>query len=104
MVYELIVRPEAEEDIAEAFSWYEARRRGLGHDFLLQVDAAFRFLGRDPLVFPEQYKGVRRHLLKRFPYKILYRAKNKKVIILAVIYGGRDPNWIKKRIKGISAS
>jgi toxin ParE1/3/4 len=100
MEYKLIISPEAEEDLSEAFTWYEERRKGLGHDFLLQINAALRFLERNPLVFPEMYKGVRRHLIKRFPYKIFYLVEGQKVIILGVIYAGRDPEWIKKRIKG----
>jgi toxin ParE1/3/4 len=41
MSRELIIRPEAEADIAEAFGWYEARVSGLGSEFLLVLDAAF---------------------------------------------------------------
>jgi toxin ParE1/3/4 len=100
MEYKLIISPEAEEDLSEAFTWYEERRKGLGHDFLLQINAALRFLERNPLVFPEMYKGVRRHLIKRFPYKIFYLVERQKVIILGVIYAGRDPELVKKRIKG----
>lgn len=98
MVYELIIRPEAEQDLAEAFAWYEDKRQGLGHDFLLQINAGFRLLERTPLVFAEQYKGIRRHLIKRFPYKAFYRVDDRRVIILAVLYGGRDPQWIRKRL------
>lgn len=99
MRYELVIRPEAEEDLSEVFNWYEERRYGLGHDFLLQVNAGFKFLERDPLVFKERYKEVRSYLIKRFPYKILYRVESQKVIILAVVYGGRNPAWIKKRLE-----
>ena len=34
MKYRVIVRPEAEHDLKEAFSWYEDNRTGLGYDFL----------------------------------------------------------------------
>jgi len=37
MKYRIIVRPEAENDLKEAFFWYEDKRQGLGHDFLLQM-------------------------------------------------------------------
>lgn len=30
MAAELIIAPEAEQDIAEAYAWYEGRRTGLG--------------------------------------------------------------------------
>lgn len=99
MIYEIIIRPEAERDLSEGFNWYEDKRKGLGHDFLLQVDAGIRFLERTPLAFPEKYKGVRCQLIKRFPYKIFYQVEDSKVVILAVIHAGRDPEWIKKGVK-----
>jgi len=36
MEYRVIIRPEAEDDLKETFSWYEDRRKGLGYNFLLQ--------------------------------------------------------------------
>ena len=37
----IIVEPEAEADISEAFNWYEDQREGLGKDFMLCLEAAF---------------------------------------------------------------
>jgi len=48
MKYELVIRPEAEQDLTESFAWYEDKRKGLGYDFLLQVDAGLRFIARNP--------------------------------------------------------
>ncbi len=101
MKYRVIIRPEAENDLKEAFSWYEDKRRGLGYDFLLQVDAGLRFIERNPEIFPEEYKKTRKHLIKRFPYKIIYLVEKQKIIVLAVIHGKRGPSLIKKRINGI---
>jgi hypothetical protein len=39
MAAELIIAPEVEQDLAEAYAWYEARRVGLGEEFLSCVDA-----------------------------------------------------------------
>ena len=98
MTFNLKVRPEAEQDLLQVFSWYEGQRKGLGHDFLLQIDAGFRFLERTHLAFPEKHRGIRQHLIKRFPYKIFYLVEQTTVVILAVVYGGRDPEWIRKRL------
>ena len=70
MKYKLIIRPEAEQDLAEIFAWYQSQREGLGYDFLLQVEAALNFLEKNPKIFPVVYKKARRYLIKRFPYKI----------------------------------
>jgi len=95
--YSLIIRPEAEDDLREAYSWYEDKRTGLGYDFLLQVDAGLNFIQRNPTIHPIEYKGTRKHLIKRFPYKIIYLIKNDRIIILGVIHGRRSPGLIKKR-------
>ena len=44
----LIVRPEAEADLAEAYGWYEQQVRGLGTEFLLCVDAVMASIERNP--------------------------------------------------------
>ncbi len=93
--------PEAEDDLKEAFSWYEDRRKGLGYDFLLQVDAGLRFIKRNPEIFKPEYKGARKHIIKRFPYKIIYIVEKQKIIVLAVIHGKRSPDLITERIDSI---
>ena len=52
MKYGIIVRPEAENDLREAFFWYEDKRQGLGHDFLLQIDAGLSSIQRNPKIYP----------------------------------------------------
>ncbi len=100
MKYKLVIKPEAEKDLIETFQWYEQKRIGLGHDFLLQIDAGLRFIQNNPFAFPIRYKGTRRNIIKRFPYSIIYRVEDINIIILGVVYGGRDPKWIKKKING----
>ena len=99
MVYDLIIRPEAEKDLSEIFLWYEDKRIGLGFDFLLQVDAGLRYIARNSMTHEIIYKSVRIHLTKRFPYKIIYLVKGKKVIVLAVLHVRRGKTVLKKRTK-----
>jgi len=101
MKYRVIVRPEAEDDLKEAFSWYEDKRAGLGYDFLLQVDAGLNLIVKTPAIHPIEYKGTRKHLIKRFPYKIIYFVQSEQIIVLAVIHGRRSPALIKKRREAI---
>ncbi|MFH0948178.1 MAG: type II toxin-antitoxin system RelE/ParE family toxin [Elusimicrobiota bacterium] len=98
MKYRTVVRPEAENDLKEAFSWYEDKRQGLGYDFLLQVDAGLRFIERNPNIYLQKYKETRMHLIKRFPYKIIYLVEQERIIILAIIHDRRSPDLIKKRV------
>jgi len=99
--YRVIVRPEAENDIEGAFTWYEDKRQGLGYDFLLQLDAGLRIIEIDPEIFPPGYKATRKHAIRRFPYKIIYLVEKERIIVLAVVHGKRDPELIRERIDGI---
>lgn len=101
MKYKVVVRPEAENDLQEAFFWYEDNRKGLGYDFLLQVDAGINFINRNPEIHPIEYRGTRKHIIKRFPYKIIYHVEEERIIILAVLHGKRSPDLMKKRTGSI---
>jgi plasmid stabilization system protein ParE len=48
MAAELIIAPEAEQDIDEAYAWYERQRVGLGERFLTSVDACIQAICRTP--------------------------------------------------------
>ena len=44
----LLIRPEAEADIEEAYHWYERQRSGLGSDFLLCVEEGLEKIQKNP--------------------------------------------------------
>jgi toxin ParE1/3/4 len=88
----LIVRPEAEADLAEAYGWYEQQVRGLGAQFLLCVDAAMAAIERNPQLYPVVHKGVvRRALTRRFPYGVYYVEGMRAVSVIGVVHAKRDP-------------
>lgn len=58
MSHELIIRPEAEAELAETFNWYEARIPGLGSEFLLAVDALLNSIVRNPQQYPIVHKTI----------------------------------------------
>lgn len=37
---QVVIRPEAESDVKDAYQWYESRSKGLGKHFLLCVEEA----------------------------------------------------------------
>ena len=63
MPVELVIAPEAELDIAEAYVWYEGRRAGLGEEFLSSVDACLESIRRRPEMYPVVHEGYRRSLI-----------------------------------------
>ena len=77
------------------------KERALGYDFLLQIDAAVRFIEENPTIHQIVFKGTRKHLIRRFPYKVIYLVERENIIVLAVIHGKRSPKLIQHRIKNI---
>jgi len=75
MAAKLVVAPEAELDVTEAYVWYETRRVGLGEEFLNSVDACIERIRRQPAIYPRVYEEYRRALIRRFPYAIFFESK-----------------------------
>ena len=97
MIPGVTVRKEAEQDITESVSWYERQRKGLGLEFLGAVTSIFETLSENPLMFPEVHGGMRRALLRRFPYGVFYKPYEGKAVVFAVMHGRRDPMQWKSR-------
>ena len=98
MAAELITTPEAGEDIAEAYAWYESRRPGLGEEFLGCVDACIEAIRRAPRMNPVR-ENYRRGLVRRFPYAVFYEYTADKVTIYGVFHTARDPRKWRQRLR-----
>jgi toxin ParE1/3/4 len=97
MAHDLIIRPEAEAELAEAFNWYEGKVQGLGSEFLNSVEAALLEIRRNPDLHPIIYKNIRRRLIRRFPYAVFYLIKPTHVVVLAVFHARRHSRKWKSR-------
>ena len=51
MAVDIMIAPEVEIDMSEAYAWYEARRYGLGEEFMGCVDVYCLLLGLKPSPF-----------------------------------------------------
>jgi len=100
MPYNILILSEAEHDLDDAFIWYELNQIGLGKRFYESVDKSVHFLSESPLTFAEIYKGLRRSIIKKFPYGIYYKVlmETKEIQIVGVIHFGRDLKILRKRV------
>jgi hypothetical protein len=48
MIERVIFTPEADDDVAGSYDWYESREPGLGEDFLRSVEACVRAFSAIP--------------------------------------------------------
>src|SRR5438105_1978874 len=98
MAAKLVVAPEAEFDVVEAYVWYERRRAGLGEEFLSSVDAGIERIRRQPLIYPRVHEEYRRALIRRFPYAIFFEPAEAAITIYAVFHTSRDPEKWRERL------
>jgi hypothetical protein len=59
MAVRLVLSPETEQDIREAYDWYENRRFGLGEEFLSCVDACLQRICRMPELHAKVHQDYR---------------------------------------------
>lgn len=90
-------RPEARLDILEAQAWYEDRARGLGEEFTRSIDAAASGMLRFPHAFPQVHGEVRKAVLRRFPYSLLFLIDGEDIVVLGCFHQRRSPRtWIER--------
>jgi plasmid stabilization system protein ParE len=98
MSRKLIIRPEAEADLSEAFEWYETRVTGLRLEFIRTVDSLFNSIIRNPQAYPVVYKTARRALTRKFPYEVFFLVDADRVIVVAIFHARRSPQRWQERI------
>ena len=99
MTANLIVRQEAEADIADAYRWYEAQRPGLGHDFLYAVESAFERIAEQHLRYAPIHRDTRRTFLRRFPYVVFHVLRDDNARVIAVLHQRRNPRLARRRAR-----
>jgi toxin ParE1/3/4 len=89
----VVFSPEAREEFDEAERWYEEQAPGLGNRFREEVKSALRRAIAWPLSCPIEGGEIRRLILTRFPYKVLYSIEVDHLYILAVAHQHRRPSY-----------
>ena len=102
MKWEVVARPQAENDILEAAEWYDNQRLGLGDEFVAELFDVFDALEVNPLLHCRRHpnKNIRWRYPRRFPYRVIYEVNEEErlVIIAAVIHAARHDRVWRKRI------
>ena len=93
----VVVRPLAELDLIDAQEWYEERGTGLGAQFRSEIDRVMDLVAESPLAFPVVYRGVRRAVLRRFPYLLYFVATSERAIVVACLHMARSPRALQER-------
>ncbi len=96
--------PEALDELGEAASWYEARRQGLGSELLDEVEEVLPRIGALPDSFPRLLDvpddlEIRRALLPRFPYALVFISTGVEIQVIAVAHTKRRPGYWLDRVR-----
>src|SRR5262249_41268221 len=85
----------AERELNEAALYYEQESSGLGVRFLEEVEQYVAQIMSNPWAGQKIRGEIRRRILRKFPFGILYSVKDKHVRVLAIMNLKRKPNyWI----------
>ena len=88
---------EAEEELDASASFYESRVLGLGKSFVLEVERTVTAVCENPDLGTPLGNRVRKTLVLRFPYSIVYRRLADHILILAVAHQRRRPGYWRDR-------
>jgi toxin ParE1/3/4 len=83
--------PGAKAEFDAAADWYEQQRAGLGVDFVARVREVLDRIAANPQLHAAVYNDVRKAVVKRFPYVVIYREDAGEVVVIAVFHTARDP-------------
>jgi toxin ParE1/3/4 len=103
MSWRVVIRPEVEQDIAEAANWYELRQPGLGIEFVEDVIRVWDALAKNPLLHSRRHpnKNIRWRYPEKFPYRVIYEVIEIEqiVVVAAIVHAARDDKTWKMRME-----
>lgn len=89
----------AKQELDDAVAWYDEQSAGLGREFLDEIDRAVRRAAAFPRSCPEIEPDVRRSLVARFPYGVIFGLDQGALVIVAVAHMHREPRYWTPRLR-----
>ena len=83
----------ANQEVDDAVQWYQEQSVGLSQAFLNELDRVVRLISRYPHVATMIEPEIRRFLLTRFRYSLIYGIDDKTVVLIAVAHHRRRPKY-----------
>lgn len=96
---DVILHPHALSELREANLHYAEISFRLADAFADRVNQSIEAIRRNPIGFPVLEGGVRKYVMLRFPFSILYEDLDKILYIWAIAHQSRHPDYWKSRVK-----
>jgi toxin ParE1/3/4 len=97
MTYRFKILPEAREEFDAEVDWYKAKNRQVAKDFVAAINGVFAAIRAQPKMHAADKNGVRKAVVRRFPFVIRYRIDGSEVIVSAVSHTSRNPDDLRGR-------
>ncbi len=97
--YRLRIHPFAESELKEAENWYNLQKENLGKEFIEEIENKLMQIKRNPNHYAKIRKDIRKALLKRFPYSIVFTVTDEWVEVYSFFHHSRNPKIWNKRAK-----
>jgi len=91
------LHPSADLEFKEAVKRYNDVIQGLGDRLIDEVEASFELISENSKVGLELEDNIRRIVLNKFPFSILYAEEEPTIYILAVAHQKREPGYWRNR-------
>lgn len=80
-----------------AAAWYAERSPTAAAAFIDELEVAESAITRLPGAWPPYHHETRRYLLRHFPFSVVYRVEESRILIVAVANAKRRPGYWKAR-------
>ena len=84
-------------EMIEAARFYEKRRQGLGFRFIQTVEDVYQLIAESPAAGSPLGRKDRKRTVPGFPYNVVYRVEEERVVVLAIMHQRRKPGYWKWR-------
>ena len=88
---------EAQDEIFRIIGFYDEKAAGLGLDFVEELDRVWALLSHHPEIGTRFEGEVRRLLVQRFPFSVLYSIESDELVVLAIAHQRQKPGYWKDR-------
>jgi plasmid stabilization system protein ParE len=85
-------------EILEAIEYYEGQATGLGGALDADLRRTLDLIVENPSLGSPYERGTRRALLRRFPYMVIYRPLDDRILVVAFAHGKRRPAYWTDRV------
>ena len=83
----------ARQELEDAARYYELEYSGLGHRFKEEVKKAALRISEYPHAWSIERGDIRKCLLHKFPYKLMYSVEEDHILVIAVAHQHRKPDY-----------